>query len=313
MVVRDFKVQRTKILVSPNPANIVNFYRDPKIEKENKLVFVGSLEERKGAAVLAKALNIVFESFPNFSIDFIGKDTTRNSQNISTVRLVRSLVNTEHQDKLNFLGQLPNEELNYYLNRAMVGIYPSLFDNFPYVCLEGMAVGLHVVGSKNSGMVEMLEDPDSIYDTGDSNDLAFKIIKKIKLAQRESVNKKNIDRVKTEYDPKKVCSDLVNVYKYVITEYIKKYTSTYEIATAVKELKLGKLISFAPENRSLANFVFNVKTDKGYVELKKYLYDYDFDLARLLYDKYEEAKINVIRPINKAFYNNGYLNYAAFK
>ena len=85
----------------------------------------------------------------------------------------------------------------------MVGIYPSLFDNFPYVCLEGMAVGLHVVGSKNSGMVEMLEDPDSIYDTGDFNDLAFKIIKKIKLAQRESVNKRNIDRVKTEYNPKK--------------------------------------------------------------------------------------------------------------
>lgn len=313
MVVRDFKVQRTKILVCPNPANVTKFYREPKIEKINKLIFVGSLEERKGATVLAKALNIVFESYPNFSIDFIGNDTTRNSQNISTVRLIRSLVNTEHQDKLNFLGQIPNEDINYYLNRSMVGIYPSLFDNFPYVCLEGMAVGLHVVGSKNSGMVEMLEDPDSIYDTGDFNDLAFKIIKKIKLAQRESVNKKNIDRVKTEYNPEKVCSDLIGVYTYVVKEYMKKYTSKFEIEYAVKGLKLGKLKSFTPEKRSVSNYMFNVITDKRDVELKKYLYDYDFELARHLYDIYEENKIDVIRPINKAVYNNGYLNYAAFK
>ena len=67
----------------------------------------------------------------DIKIDFIGKDTTRNNKNISTQKYIESIVNKKYKDNINFLGHIPNFELNEYLNRALVGVYPSLFDNFP--------------------------------------------------------------------------------------------------------------------------------------------------------------------------------------
>ena len=176
IIVKDFNMVSDKIFVTPNPANIKNFYYDKNIKKKDELLFIGSLEERKGVIVLAKALNEVFNEFPNLKIKFIGKDTTRNSKNISTVKCIKELVDLKYQDNLIFVGQIPNYDLNLYLNEAKVGIFPSLFDNFPYVILESMITGLHIVGSKKSGMVEMLNDDTSIYNTGDYHDLAKKII-----------------------------------------------------------------------------------------------------------------------------------------
>ena len=73
IIIKEFNIDKSKIIVTPNPANITNFYRDNKIKKEKRIVYVGSLEERKGVCVLAKALNLVFEKYPDIKIDFIGK------------------------------------------------------------------------------------------------------------------------------------------------------------------------------------------------------------------------------------------------
>ena len=158
MVISEYDISNKIINVIPNPANIVDFYCDNKIKKANNLLFVGSLEERKGVVVLAKALNLVFKERPNISIIFIGKDTVRNHKNISTKKLILDIVKKEYHDKITFLGQIANKDLNRYFNEARVAIFPSLFDNFPYVVLEAMATGIEIVGSKNSGMVDMLNN-----------------------------------------------------------------------------------------------------------------------------------------------------------
>lgn len=155
IIVNDFKLNK-EVLVTPNPANIVDFYYDNKIKKENKLLFVGSIEERKGVLVLANALNIVFEKYPQLTMSIIGKDTNRNSYNISTKDVIKKIVKKEYHQNINFLGQINNKDLNKYFNSSLIGIFPSLFDNFPYVVLESMATGIHVIGSKNSGMVEKI-------------------------------------------------------------------------------------------------------------------------------------------------------------
>lgn len=39
-----------------------------------------------------------------------------------------------------------------------VCVYPSLWENFPNVCLEAMTAGRGIVGSREGGMKDMLED-----------------------------------------------------------------------------------------------------------------------------------------------------------
>lgn len=91
-IVKNFNIDNSKILVTPNPANITNFYRDNNIKKEKRIIYVGSLEERKGVCVLAKSLNLVFKKYPKLKIDFIGKDTERNNKNISTEKYIQSII-----------------------------------------------------------------------------------------------------------------------------------------------------------------------------------------------------------------------------
>lgn len=302
-----FNLKDEDILVTPNPANIKKFYRDETIKKNNKLLYVGSLEERKGLVVLAKALNIVFAKYPDLTIDFIGKDTTRNHFNKSMIEVIKQIVDEKYINNLNFIGQLKNEELNYYFNSSLVGIFPSLFDNFPYVVLESMSSGLHVVGSSNSGMVEMLKDESSIYKTGDYNDLANKIIKKYELSKKENINKENMRRVFEEYNPTKVCSELLSIYRKVIDKYYLDKISYDDLKYILKDIESAKVLSFSREKGGVANLVFKVKTQANIYIVKKYLYKYDFELSKKLYEIYDKNNILSIKPINKnIIYCNGF-------
>lgn len=215
-VLKEFKIKSEEIEVIPNPADTINFYRDDKIDKEYELIFVGSLEDRQGVLVLAKALNEVFRKEKNLKVKFIGKDTNRNQKDISTKEYIKKIILQDYWDKVEFLGQIDNMELNRYLNKALIGVFPSLFENFPYVALEGMATGLHIISTDNSGVVEMLDDNTCICKSGDEEDLAKKILEKLEYAKDIKVNFNNIERVKKEFNSEKVCDNLISIYKKIL-------------------------------------------------------------------------------------------------
>lgn len=297
LIVKGFKIDKDRIKVTPNPANIGNFYYDKNIKKENVLLYLGSLEERKGVIVLAKALNHVFEKYPSLTCRFIGKDTTRNKLNISTVKYITELVDEKYRDNLEFLGQIPNYNLNKYLNSARACVYPSLFDNFPYVVLETMVTGTPIVGSSNSGMVEMLEDSSSIYNTGDYKNLADVIIRTLKT---KTFEQRNIDRVNYLYNPTTVCETMVKMYETTIKTFYRKEEDVNMFQEVLKTA-LNKDVNVTKvdiQHGGVANIVYKVETDCGSYIIKSYLYDYDFGLSNELYDRYEENGIQVVRPIN---------------
>ena len=309
-IVKNFNISDKRIIVTPNPANLNSFYCDKKIVKENKLIYVGSLEQRKGVCILAKALNIVFKKYPDLKIEFVGKDTNRNSKNISTKDLICKIVYKEFNKNLIFSGQIPNYEINKHLNSSILAVFPALFDNFPYVVLEAMSCGLHIVGSKNSGMVEMLNDPSSIYKTGSAKDLAIKIEEKYKLALKNNYNLNNINRVKKLYSSKIICKNIILMYQSIILNYNEKNICLKDLQNVLNKLTKKKVISFFREKSGVANYVYKVKTKGDIYIIKKYNYHYDFDLANNLYDIYESNKICIIRPLNKKpiLYKNNYFN-----
>ena len=287
---------------------------DSNLQKENKLVFVGSLKERKGVCVLAKSLNIVFKSYPNLTIQFIGEDTNRNSNDISTKELIYKILDNKYANNISFIGQISNNELNYYLNTSRVGIFPSLFDNFPYVVLESMATGLHIIGSKNSGMVEMLNDNLSIYNTGDEKDLAKKIIQKYEFSLNNEINNNNIKRVHQLYNPSKVCHELKSIYESTVNEYNSKKVSLDELQQVLNSICNDEIITYNREKSGVANLVFKIttKTNRKYI-IKKYLYKYNFSLSNELYRKYDKANIKCIKPINNDVITYNSYNYNVFE
>lgn len=312
IIIKSFPIDSFNIHVTPNPANIVNFYRDETIKKKNQLLYVGSLEERKGVCILAKSLNLVFHKYPELQILFVGKDTTRNNRNISTKQYILETVDKQFHKNIFFKGYIPNSQLNEYFNESLVGIFPSLFDNFPYVVLESMATGLHIIGSQNSGMVEMLQDSSSIYKTGDEIDLANKIIEKYTYALENPINYQNIKRVKEEYSASKICNQLLQIYQNVLMKYYADEINKHQLNMVLQKSVKEKVKSFSIENSGVANKVYRVQTDKNTYIIKKYLHNYDFELANQLYDVYEKSNIPTIRPINDKPIEYSYFLYNIF-
>jgi len=297
----NYAIKNKQISVIPNPANLTNFYEDHKIKKDNILLFIGSLEERKGVLVLAQALNKILEIYPDIRMQWIGKDTVRNKYNISTKKVILDTIESKFHNRIEFVGQIENIELNAYLNRASVAIFPSLFDNFPYTVLEAMATGVQIVGSKNSGMIDMLDDTTSIYETGNVDSLIEKIIMKYELSKKEPISKNNMNRVKTLYSTTKICSEMLNIYQETIQKYQSFQSLKEKLENVLKVVFPNSTIkNILKEKNGVSNNVYRVYTQDYHIYIiKEYLYQYNFRLENQLYDIYESNCISVIRPINK--------------
>ncbi|HEX7022949.1 MAG TPA: glycosyltransferase family 4 protein, partial [Trueperaceae bacterium] len=90
---------------------------------------------------------------------------------------LRGLLPAEFLDCVTFTGHLPHDQVAEYYRRAAVCVFPSLFDNFPYTCLEAMGHGKAIVGSANGGMADMLaEGAGRLYTPPDTRDLARQVI-----------------------------------------------------------------------------------------------------------------------------------------
>ena len=161
MVLKQYDV-RKDIIVIPNPYNGKDF----KVTLDNEncdLIFVGSLEERKGVILFAKALNDVLNIYQNICVYIIGKDTNRNDKNISTKEYMLQLIDSKYHSRIKFVGHVKNTEISNYLNKAFLAVFPSTFDNYPYAVLEAMTCGKYIVCSDNIGCVDLLHENNFIF------------------------------------------------------------------------------------------------------------------------------------------------------
>ena len=78
----------------------------------------------------------------------------------------------------------------------------------------------------------------------------------------------------------------------------------YEIINKV-EKELGiRILRLNKCNNGVSNLVYRISTSKKEYILKKYMYDYNFELYDKIYKCYEEKNINCIKPIKEFCYNN---------
>jgi glycosyltransferase involved in cell wall biosynthesis len=56
-----------------------------------------------------------------------------------------------------FTGPVTPDAIPGILAATDICVFPSLWENFPYVCLEAMAAARGIVGSNAGGMVDMLD------------------------------------------------------------------------------------------------------------------------------------------------------------
>lgn len=124
-----------------------NFEVMKAAEKSNpeklQVLFVGVMTERKGIQYLLKAAEVLADQIE--------------------VTLVGAYNNSDHVfdsylDLCNFVGAVPHDEVQRYMQQADVFVFPSLGEGMSLSVLEAMACGLPCIVSANSGANDAIEE-----------------------------------------------------------------------------------------------------------------------------------------------------------
>ncbi len=120
------------------------------------ITFVGRLEFRKGVLALSKGFPLTLNRLPQPKFRLVGPSDVSPEPGTSMERYLKKMLRRFSQN-IEFTGAVPVDEIPRLLAMTDVCVFPSLWENFPCVCLEAMAAGRGIVGSNAGGMVDMLD------------------------------------------------------------------------------------------------------------------------------------------------------------
>lgn len=123
-------------------------------EIDNRLLWVGGIEPRKGLLNLLKAVDLLKKEIPSAKLHIVGKVRKRNYFNSLT-----DYVNeNDLKNQVVFKGALSNNELNKEYGECSVFVFPSEEESQGLVLLEAMAAGIAVVATNVGGIPGVVED-----------------------------------------------------------------------------------------------------------------------------------------------------------
>jgi glycogen synthase len=155
---REWSIAPSRIMVVPNPYVPSDELLNVPIKGNGKVVgFFGRLEQRKGVSDLIKAMPIILRAEPEARFRFVGAaghyPGTGERFDIYLLRQLR-----HYRNAIEFVGACPLNQMPEQYGAVNVCVFPSIWENFPNVCLEAMAAGRAIVGSSAGGIAEMLEN-----------------------------------------------------------------------------------------------------------------------------------------------------------
>ena len=129
--------------------------RRPWLEGRKYFLFFGSIGLLKGAGLIAGIIGELLGKHRELYFVFAGKDMGfRGEPMMDHIRKQAG----PFRDRVVHPGRLERENLRPVIHGARAVVLPSRVDNLPNTCLEAMALGKVVVGSRGASFDELIED-----------------------------------------------------------------------------------------------------------------------------------------------------------
>lgn len=205
--------------IIPYPFRSTYFFKNIK-RKQNLVLYVGKLQPKKGVVVLVKAIPGVVKKFPETLFLFVGPDTIWNGKSVKKVLQEICQKNNVSENTIFYKSEIKKDELYRLYRKATITVIPSLWENFPNVCLEAMSQGSVLIASNNGGLKEIIDNENNglLFKTNNSKDLKEKIIRLIKNKYlREKMSKTAQKNVVDRYNSNKIVKETINYYQTVLT------------------------------------------------------------------------------------------------
>jgi len=185
---------------------------------EKIVMYVGRFVREKGIQVLLNAASVVLAQEPDTKFLIVGGGNRE--------RFEKFLDWAGLREKVLFTGFMANRSLHQLYRVADVAVFPSLYEPFGIVALEGMAAGAPVVASDAGGLKEVVQHDvtGTLSFTGNPESLAWGILHVLRDPERAhklGVNAR--ERLRKDFDWSQIADQTIEVYDQVWEEFLTSY------------------------------------------------------------------------------------------
>ena len=201
-----WRLPSEKIFVKPN---FVHYLNQGTQEKENFFLYVGRLSPEKGLGLLLRAWS-KYPSLPPIKI--IGQGPLELDLMHAATEI----------SQLEYLGQLPPNEVHKWMGKAKALIFPSQwYEGLPLTIIEAFAQGTPVIASRLGSMESLIthEYNGLHFEPGNIEDMVFQIAWVEQHQAEWSVMQQNARReFEAKYTEEQNYAALLNIYQQVLNK-----------------------------------------------------------------------------------------------
>ena len=139
-------------------------FKNPNSENYEKglILYIGTIIRKKGVLELPSILNKVRENHPEAHLVLIGGDSYDiSTKSDSTWELLQKELKTEDRNSVSYLGKIPYQEVQNYIKKAHICVFPTFAETLGMVTIEAMAMQKPVVNSAIGWAQELIIDGES--------------------------------------------------------------------------------------------------------------------------------------------------------
>jgi glycosyltransferase involved in cell wall biosynthesis len=182
------------------------------------VLYFGRIEIRKGVLLLAKAIRRLQSVHPDVTFLFVGADANYGRKQDKSVKKKLLKILGPAVSRVCFMEARTHEQLYPLIRHAEFVVLPSLWENFPYACLESMGLGKAVIGPSDTGFEEQFRDGESgiLFRRKSHRDLAEKIADCLDHPERVREIGEQARRKIEDFDAEKMTANMLRKYQETI-------------------------------------------------------------------------------------------------
>ncbi|MBI3518176.1 MAG: glycosyltransferase [Bacteroidetes bacterium] len=190
----DTKIHPKQIIVTHNPVDTELFQlKHHTIHKT--IVFVGRLDNFKGALRCVEAFNMIHKAFPDWTFTIVGDG--------EDFQPITHYLNNKPQlkSKIRLTGQLSKAGIAHEMQQSDFLVFPSKHESFGLVIAEALSSGLPVIVGNTTAPQEFVNSKNGLL-------VHYSSIPEIAKAMEHMINKAS------EYDPEMIRSQIVSDFGF---------------------------------------------------------------------------------------------------
>lgn len=196
-----------------NSVDFNKFYESNiKNEEPFKLLFIGTVCEKKGVESLILAMPKLIKEFSEVSLEIVGRDWV--DANGSYTSYLKTLIDKSIADKIEFSGSISYDLLPKVIEKAHICIYPSLAESFGLTLIEGMLMGKQVLASNIEPFIEITRNAIDVklFKANSPEDIFQKVSMLLK-NDRIEARKRNRVFILNKFSVQRIIKENIDFYK----------------------------------------------------------------------------------------------------